>query len=63
VPITRFAGENPVEPALAEELWGIGLRGKDEDFLPYLLTSRVALIQALPQRTVIAQREVEYCIY
>lgn len=58
VPITRFAGKKPVEPAMAQELWGIGLRGKDEDFLPYLLTSRVALIQTLPQRTAIAQREV-----
>lgn len=57
VPITRFAGDTR-EPALAEELWGIGLRNKDEDFLPYLLTSRVALVQALPQRTAIAQREV-----
>lgn len=58
VPITRFTGKEPVDPAMAEELWGIGLRGKDEDFMPYLLSSRVALIQTLPQRTAIAQREV-----
>lgn len=56
-PVTAFATK-VVEPRLAEEVWGIGLRGKDEDFLPYLLTSRVALLQALPQRTAIAQQEV-----
>lgn len=58
VAITRFAGAHPPEPRLAELLWGIGLRNKDEDFLPYLLTSRVALLQSLPQRTAIAQQEV-----
>jgi serine protease Do len=58
VPITRFAGNAPREPRIAEALWGIGLRNKDEDFLPYLLTSRVALVQSLPQRTAIAQQEV-----
>lgn len=59
VPITTFAakGSAPV-PGLAESVWGIGLRNKDEDFMPYLLTSEVALIQSLPQRTAIAQREV-----
>ncbi len=58
-PITHFAaaGQNPV-PALAEDVWGIGLRNKDEDFLPYILTSHVALIQSLPQLTAIAQQEV-----
>ena len=59
VPITQFiATGNATEPALAEEVWGIALRGKDEDFMPYFLQSRVALIQALPQRTGIAQQEV-----
>lgn len=58
VPITRFGTAAGKEPAIAEELWGIGLRNKDEDFLPYLLTSRVALVQTLPQRTAIAQQEV-----
>jgi serine protease Do len=59
VPITKWAapGGNPV-PALAERLWGIGLRNKDEDFTPYFLTSQLALIQALPQQTGIAQQEV-----
>ena len=45
-------------PALAELVWGIGLRNKDEDFAPYLMQSHVALIQSLPQRTAIAQHEV-----
>jgi serine protease Do len=58
VPIANFARKNVNEPAVAEEIWGIGLRSKEEDFLPYLLTSRVALLQSLPQRTAIAQQEV-----
>ncbi len=58
-PVTVFApaGAAPV-PALAEFVWGIGLRNKDEDFAPYIMQSHVALIQALPQRTAIAQQEV-----
>jgi serine protease Do len=60
-PITVFAAKagaaSPV-PGLAEEVWGIGLRGKDEDFMPYILISKVGLIQALPQRTAIAMHEV-----
>lgn len=59
VPVTAFAGAGePREASLAEEVWGIGIRNKDEDFTPYILQSRVALIQALPQRTAIAQQEV-----
>jgi serine protease Do len=59
VPVTAFAAAGePREPALAEEVWGIGLRNKDEDFTPYILESHVALIQSLPQRTAIAQQEV-----
>jgi serine protease Do len=59
VPVTAFVGTGaPPEPDLAQEVWGIGLRNKDEDFMPYILQSHVALIQALPQRTAIAQQEV-----
>jgi serine protease Do len=58
VPITRFASNDWAEPAIAEEIWGIGLRNKDEDFTPYLLTGRIALVQSLPQRTLIAQQEI-----
>jgi len=58
VPITDFAAKHDVEPAMAEEVWGIGLRNKEEDFAPYLLVSRLALIQSLPQRTAIALQEV-----
>jgi serine protease Do len=59
VPITQFAGTGPAtEPVMTEEVWGIALRNKDEDFMPYFLKSHVALIQALPQRTGIAQQEV-----
>ena len=58
VPITVFAANSDAEPAMAEDVWGIGLRNKDEDFMPYLLGSRIALVQSLPQRTAIALQEV-----
>ncbi len=51
--ITDFAGPGPgpVSPELSEEVWGVGLRGKDEDFTPYFLAGRVSLVKDLPQRT------------
>ena len=58
-PVTAFAGEGaPRKPQIAEAVWGIGLRPKDEDFTPYILQSRVALLQAVPQLMAIAQHEV-----
>ncbi len=58
-PITAFAPKDAGrEPALAELVWGIGLRAKDEDFVPYIMQSHMALIQSLPQRTGIAQQDV-----
>lgn len=59
VPITAFAtpGASAV-PQVTEEVWGIGLRGKDEDFTPYFLTGRVGIIQTLPQRTAVTTLEV-----
>lgn len=58
VPITTFARAATPEVAMADDVWGIGLRNKEEDFNPYLLMSHVALVQPLPQRTGIAQQEV-----
>jgi serine protease Do len=58
VPVTTYAAKTVREPALADFVWGIGLRNKDEDFAPYIMQSNLALIQSLPQRTGIAQREV-----
>ncbi len=59
VPVTRFAGPGgPAEVGLADDVWGIGIRNKDEDFTPYILKSHVALLQLLPQRTAISQQEV-----
>ena len=62
VPLPTFYGRGgaaqPAGVALADFVWGIGLRGKDEDFAPYLLQSHVALISRLPQRTAIGQQEV-----
>lgn len=58
-PVTKFAAvERRGPPELAEPVWGIGLRPKEEDFAPYILQSHVALIQVLPQKTAIAQHEV-----
>jgi serine protease Do len=39
-------------------VWGIGVRNKDEDFTPYILISRIGLLQSLPQRSAIALHEV-----
>ena len=57
VPVTKFAGPGP-EPALSDELWGIGLRNRDEDFLPYFLSARVATIMKLPQKTAILASDI-----
>lgn len=59
VPITAFAAKNGAKSlALSDFVWGVGLRNKDEDFLPYLMQSHLALISSLPQRTGISQQEV-----
>lgn len=59
VPVTAFAArEAAAEPALGEEFWGIGLRGKDEDFAPYFMASRISHVQSMPERTAIALAEL-----
>ena len=58
VPLTAWVRPGTPEPRLAAEVWSIGLRGKDEDFHPYFLMSRVGLIASLPQRTAIAASEI-----
>ncbi|MDR1281191.1 MAG: PDZ domain-containing protein [Opitutaceae bacterium] len=59
VPVTDFLAKTPLaEPAMADEFWGIGLRGKGEDFLPYFMASRVSLVQSLPERTAISLSDV-----
>lgn len=58
VPITAFAGANPGAPALAEAVWGIGLRKKDEDFAPYFLNGNVAMVQTIPRKTALATMDV-----
>ena len=58
VPVTAWARAGTPEPRLADEVWGIGLRGKDEDFRPYFLLSRVGLIQPMPQLTAVAASEL-----
>jgi serine protease Do len=59
MPVTTFAAKPGAKaPVLADFLWGIGLRNKDEDFEPYLMQSHLALVSYLPQHTGIAQQEV-----
>lgn len=57
-PVTAFVAKTPKPATLADFVWGIGLRDKDEDFMPYIMQSHIALIQSLPQRTGIAQQDV-----
>ncbi len=60
VPVTEFAGpaRAATDVQLAQEVWGIALRGKDEDFTPYFLAGRIALMQTLPQRTAVCMDDV-----
>jgi serine protease Do len=58
VPVTAFASAAAAEPAVGEEFWGVGLRGKDEDFKPYFMSGRVSHLQQMPERTVVAQTEI-----
>jgi serine protease Do len=52
VPVTRYPrATKPVR--LSDELWGIGLRNRDEDFLPYFLSGRVATVIKLPHRSAV----------
>lgn len=55
-PITSFA--KAPEPPLGTELWGIGLRGKDEDFKPYTLSARTAMIATLPNKTALTAHDL-----
>jgi len=63
-PVTRFrsfgvgANGGAARPRVAEELWGIGLRKKDEAFAPYFLSSRVSLVAEVPEAYAFAAREV-----
>ncbi|MCF7687326.1 MAG: PDZ domain-containing protein [Cephaloticoccus sp.] len=56
VPITRFRASGV--PTVTQELWGIGLKKKDENFAPYFMTSRVSILQHLPQHTALAAQEI-----
>lgn len=58
VPLTAWTKHKPAEPRLGDEVWGIGLRGKDEDFHPYFMMSRVSIIEPMPQMTAITAAEV-----
>jgi len=60
-PITRFVADrsqNSDSVQIAQRVWGIGLRGKDEDFMPYFLEAPIGLIQTLPQRSAICLDDI-----
>ena len=46
VPFTKFG---TTRPELGEELWGVGVMGKDFEFQPFFLNGHLAVIQQLPQ--------------
>lgn len=46
-PATAFS---TAVPHVGDEIWGIGLMGKDFDFQPFLMSGQVAVIQQLPQQ-------------
>jgi serine protease Do len=59
VPITKWIAPSGTPTlGLADFAWGIGLRNKEEDFIPYLLQSHISIVESLPQQTAIAQQEV-----
>ncbi len=58
VPIAKFAGTGTAGTRMGDELWGIGLRGKQEDFVPYVLSSRVAMIARFPNETAVLAQDV-----
>lgn len=59
VPVTAFVAKSASpEARLGAPVWGIGLRNKDEDFLPYLLQSHLAMIASLPAKMGVSQLEV-----
>lgn len=55
-PITAYPAAP--RPARGEEVWGIGLRGKDEDFAAYVLSARIAMTARLPNRTALAAQDL-----
>jgi serine protease Do len=46
VPFTTFG---TTMPDLGDEIWGIGIMGKDFEFQPFFLDGRLAVVQQLPQ--------------
>src|SRR5258708_4845699 len=57
-PVTKFARPGAPAPAMGQELWGIGLREKSEDVLPFYLESKLSLVMRLPEITAFSLAEV-----
>ncbi len=56
VPITAY--EEAPAPIITDEIWGVGMKKKDEDFAPYYMTGTVSVLQKLPQAVALAAQEV-----
>ena len=48
--LTPVAAFPVSEPAIGQEIWGIGLLGEEFDYQPYFLRGGLSVVQKLPQR-------------
>ncbi len=56
IPISQY--RQSAVPQITQALWGVGLRKKEENFAPYFMSSRVSILQRLPQHLALAAQEV-----
>ncbi len=57
-PITDWVVPNEAAVDIGDEIWGAGVRTKDEDFTPFFLKSQVTFVGKVPQSTAFAQEAV-----
>lgn len=56
IPVTDYQAAGT--PSITDEIWGVGLRQKEENFEPYYMSSRVSVLQRLPRHTALTAQEV-----
>jgi len=57
-PVTDWVVSNAAPVEIGDEVWGAGVRNKEEDFSPFLLRSHVTYLNKIPQETAYAQAAV-----
>jgi serine protease Do len=57
-PITDWVVSSAVPVEIGDEVWGAGVRNKEEDFSPFLLRSLVTYLNSVPQETAYAESPV-----